>query len=257
MKNCLKLFGIIAAVALIGLSMTACEGPTGPIGAGGRNSYLVIFNFNDGVTLPHVVGVRSGDTVSALPTPSSRAIGGDGTLFVFSGWYTDNETFENRWDFNTPVASNTMLHANWRDVSEFVGLVGTWRDDDPSWPTTVQITASTFTDVGMGYVGDILNIRSSEGTGTSGYITIRFTQVTPFGAVAPDPNHYDLGRFYVIHFQDLVANAIATSGAFLPGDPDFDMPGRIGGKATMEEAEEAYTLSAGAFYIHTTLARQP
>ena len=254
MKNALRLFGIIASVALIGLSMAACEGPTGPHG---RHSFLVVFNFGDGETLPHVVGVTHGDRLAAPLTPSSRAIGGNNTLFVFSGWYTDNETFEDRWDFDTPVTANMMLHANWRDVSEFVGLVGTWGDNAPLVPMDVIITASTFADVGMGYAGDIVNIRASETSGLSGYITIRFTHITPFGADAPDPNHYDLGRFYVIHFQDLAANTIAISGAFLPDDPDFDFAtGRIGGKATMEAAEAAYTYPA-AFSMHTTLARQP
>ena len=50
--------------------------------------------------------------------------------YVFSGWYSDNETFMNRWDFQTHIVpANLTLWAKWIDLSLFCD--GTGVVDDP------------------------------------------------------------------------------------------------------------------------------
>lgn len=34
--------------------------------------------------------------------------------YIFDGWYTDNETFLNEWDFNAPITENLTLYAKWK-----------------------------------------------------------------------------------------------------------------------------------------------
>ena len=185
MKNCLKFFGIIASVALIGLSMVACEGPTGPTGSRGLNSYMVVFNFNDdGETLPHVVGVLHGDRVTAPVTPP-REINPTNTLWVISGWYTDNN-FENRWNFNDRVTANIRLYAEWIDISDFLGLVGAWEWEGWGMTGTVTITGTTWEDVGMGTLAG--NIVHSSRNGDTVTVVVYLTtgsEWTPAGTYNP------------------------------------------------------------------------
>jgi len=232
MKNIFKRFVISVFVPLIGLSFTACDGPFG----GGANFYQVVFNFNDGAPTTNVARVRYRNTVTALlPTKTDHN---------FAGWYTDNTTFNNRWDFSTPVTENIYLYARW-----LYGLTGTWQASGVGWTMDVIITATTYSDAMMDYVGDIVNIRLT--STDAGYITIRFTEVSS------STNHYDVGRYYVISFKNFVSStSIDISGAFLANDADFVSGQRIGGKATLQEAEAAYTTASGAFAWHDSFTRQ-
>ena len=45
--------------------------------------------------------------------------------YTFDGWYTDNITFNNSFDFNAPFTSNTTIHAKW--------IFGTERDAGASF----------------------------------------------------------------------------------------------------------------------------
>ncbi|MCR4610322.1 MAG: InlB B-repeat-containing protein [Lachnospiraceae bacterium] len=67
-------------------------------------SYTVTFNSNGGsVILPQTV--KSGNkAIEKLPTKSGS---------VFEGWYTDDSTFNNRYDFDTPVTKSITLFAKW------------------------------------------------------------------------------------------------------------------------------------------------
>ncbi len=68
-------------------------------------TFNVIFNSNGGTN--YVVNtVEYGSTVSEPATPEK--IGSS-----FLGWYTDNGTFLNEYDFNTQIVSNLTLYAKW------------------------------------------------------------------------------------------------------------------------------------------------
>ena len=90
-----------------------------------------------------------------------------------------------------------------------------------------------------GYAGTIVN-HSEDGFG-AGYITIKYT--------AHDNDSSAVGKYYVIHYENLVSSTVFISGA-APGigviDPDFNYP-KGGGKATQTEAEETYTVANSYF----------
>jgi uncharacterized repeat protein (TIGR02543 family) len=250
---------VIALAALIGFSMTACEGPTGPAGPAGLqgvagssgnhgthglNSYLVIFNYNYDTPFIDAAGVLHGNPVTRPANPAKSGK-------VFGGWYTD-KTFTCGWDFNETVTANVTLYAEWLDLPVVpAGLEGTWDvypGGNPWGDMQIIITATTYTDIGIiGYGGDIVNIRVD---GNNGLITIRFTEV------GGETDHYDVGRYYVIHFDNFVATSVDISGAYLD-DEDFVWGSRIGGIASQSAAETAYTVAAGAFGMHDTFTKQP
>ena len=135
-------------------------------------------------------------------------------------------------------------------------LRGIWDEVDgyPGYEMEINITATTYTDVTMGYTGNVVNIR--ETSSDAGYITIQFTEITPFGAAAPDPNHADIGRYYVISYKELIpSTSVDISGAHIE-DSDFGV-GRIGGKATMQAAETAYTIDNEAFGFYSSFGKRP
>ena len=72
--------------------------------------YTVSFETNkDGVTVPSQT-VASGDLATKPTDPTA-----DG--YTFDGWYTDNETFKNKWNFATDkVTKNTTLFAKWTAI---------------------------------------------------------------------------------------------------------------------------------------------
>ena len=238
MKNCLKLFGIIVSVAVIGLSMTACEGPAGPRG---QSSYLVVFNPNNTGASPQAAGVIHGGRV-AEPANPIRVRTGDTVPYAFYGWYTDR-TFTERWDFDNPVTSNITLYAKWVDL----GLGGTWLS---AWGEEVTIAPTTFSEGFSGdtnYEGPIVNIRAN---GNAGYITIRFTIVPewqPAGAV---------GNYYVIRFYNLTATTMNIAGAGRADPPgSFYIVGGDG-EPTQAAAEARFTVAGGYFEMSSEVVKQ-
>jgi len=43
--------------------------------------------------------------------------------FYFSGWFEDDGTFQNQWDFDTPPNRNLRLYARWINTNHFVEMV--------------------------------------------------------------------------------------------------------------------------------------
>ncbi len=68
-------------------------------------SYKVTFNSNDGSTVAEQT-IVSGSKASAPAEPTK-------TGYVFSGWYTDNTTFNNAFDFATSITGDITLYAKW------------------------------------------------------------------------------------------------------------------------------------------------
>ena len=67
--------------------------------------YTITFNSNDGTSVASQ-NVNAGEKLTE-PTPAPTKEG-----FTFDGWYEDS-TFSKKFDFNTPIASNRTLYANW------------------------------------------------------------------------------------------------------------------------------------------------
>ena len=68
-------------------------------------SYTVTYNSNGGtVVKPETVTYGNKATKPTNPTCSG---------YTFAGWYTDNEKFFNKYDFNTLVTGNIILYAKW------------------------------------------------------------------------------------------------------------------------------------------------
>jgi len=82
---------------------------------GGNNAYIVTFKYNDGRN-DLVRSVTHGDRVeNNFPVRNS---------FVFGGWYTDNDTFNNLWNFNNPVIQSFTLYARWYSDDSLKNLTG-------------------------------------------------------------------------------------------------------------------------------------
>jgi len=77
--------------------------------------FTVTFDSNGGSAVePETVTEGSMATRPALPIKFD---------FGFAGWYTDNTTFADKWDFATrKVASDITLYAKWVDFYEIVGV---------------------------------------------------------------------------------------------------------------------------------------
>ena len=67
---------------------------------------LVHFNSNGGSTVS-AQSVVPGSTATAPSPPPSKP------GFAFEGWYRDDGTFLNRWNFETPVSAAITLYAKW------------------------------------------------------------------------------------------------------------------------------------------------
>jgi uncharacterized protein YjdB len=76
----------------------------------------VTFHANNG-NAPATVVVPSGATVAVPAVPRRQ-----GLESRFLGWFTDNGTFENAFDFDTPITGDITLYANWTTFN--VGDIG-------------------------------------------------------------------------------------------------------------------------------------
>lgn len=71
-------------------------------------TYKITFNSNGGTNVA-VQYVRDGQKATAPTNPTKRA-------WVFDGWYTDNTTFQKKFDFNTAIKQETTLYAKWKEL---------------------------------------------------------------------------------------------------------------------------------------------
>ena len=67
--------------------------------------YTVTFDSNGGTAVSSQ-SVKSGATATKPTNPTRSG-------YTFAGWYTDNEKFNNKYDFNTLVTGNIILYAKW------------------------------------------------------------------------------------------------------------------------------------------------
>jgi len=80
------------------------------------NTFTLTFNENGGQQVPNQIIIEN--NTPTVVTPSRFG-------YTFDGWFTDNLTFNNLFDFNAPFTQNTTIHAKW--------IFGTDRDAGTSF----------------------------------------------------------------------------------------------------------------------------
>lgn len=69
------------------------------------NEYTVTFDTNGGTAIDSQT-VNHGDTAKKPENPTKADC-------IFDGWYTDNETFADEWNFDDPITKDLSLYAKW------------------------------------------------------------------------------------------------------------------------------------------------
>jgi len=93
----------------------------------GYNNFDI--NYNGGTSLQVVwFDTNGGSAIAPLAVNSATPVAKpddpvrDG--YMFKGWYTDNTTFIDAYDFSLPVSENLTLHAQWEEVIELLPPTG-------------------------------------------------------------------------------------------------------------------------------------
>ena len=72
--------------------------------------FTVVFDSNGGSEVATQIVKAYGKATEPKPAPVLEG-------YEFFGWYTDKQTFTNRWNFETnAVTANITLHANWKEI---------------------------------------------------------------------------------------------------------------------------------------------
>jgi len=97
----------------------------------GDDTFTVIFDANGGTLEPPPKDIVNGGKIEE-PPPPKRAyspveeglyLNSIPTEYTFSGWFTDDETFENKWDFSTDtVLKDRTLYAKWTSPNRIPGI---------------------------------------------------------------------------------------------------------------------------------------
>lgn len=145
--------------------------------------YTVTFESNGGTTLDSTFVMQ--DNPGSVTKPTNPIKAG----YVFEGWYTDNDTFQNEYDFSTTVTADITLYAKWAKegiaTSTTEGIVS--NDETPVFidnTITVKfsslITGAQVTTTSINPNTDFLSYDSSITTNITGtydpdMVTLTFT----------------------------------------------------------------------------------
>ncbi len=78
----------------------------------GENAkYTITFNSNGGSSVASITA-EAGEGITAPTAPTK-------TGYTFGGWYTDNGTFENAFEFDVMPAESLILYAKWMGESDY------------------------------------------------------------------------------------------------------------------------------------------
>jgi uncharacterized repeat protein (TIGR02543 family) len=97
--------------------------------------------------------------------------------YLFDGWYTDNDTFIDKWDFSNPITEDITLYAKWRDIKGIEEFTSS-----TTWIVPAGVTLVDVFCVGGGGsgAGDFGWVNQSGSGGNGGVVTFtRNVSVTP------------------------------------------------------------------------------
>ena len=112
-----KNFSIPVILFLLIFAFFACGDNVnvGDSSGGGGNpietTYTVTFESNGGSAVTDITGLESGDTISPPEEPTITL--NNLNQGRFRGWFTDNNTFKNLYNFSTPITNSITLYADW------------------------------------------------------------------------------------------------------------------------------------------------
>ena len=95
-------FGLLAI--LLTFDFIGCDN-----GSNGTTTFTVTFDSNGGSSVASITGISSSATIT-LPTQPTKVDN------IFSGWFIDNETFENEFTASTLVTENIIVYAKWTPI---------------------------------------------------------------------------------------------------------------------------------------------
>ena len=103
--------------------------------------YTVTFDSNSGSSVSDITDITSGSKISEPPVPTRNG-------YSFDGWYKDDFTFLDEWDFaNDTVTANTALHAKWTDNTAPTVVSISRADISPTKATSIRYTVTFSEDV--------------------------------------------------------------------------------------------------------------
>ena len=135
-----RIFGMFIFLVGVFTIFTVCEEP---VSHSKTPTYTVTFNSNGGSAVSPVT-VESGKTIAKPADPTKNN-------FAFAGWFTDNNTFANAWDFtNNKVTAGVTLYAKWETAFtvKFVTNIPGTTLPDVQVPRNSKITKPDITNPG-------------------------------------------------------------------------------------------------------------
>lgn len=113
-----KFFKNLATAALIGLAFNFAACKDGSEDSGSTVYYSVVFNSNGGTSVT-TQKIAAGKTATEPEDPVKNDDSGQN---YFGGWYTDS-ALSSKFDFSSPITTNTILYARWLSIPEGSFLV--------------------------------------------------------------------------------------------------------------------------------------
>ena len=115
--------------------------------------YTVTFVYNDGTTGDSPLDCFHGEIVSVPASPSR-------TGYIFDGWYTDNGSFLNKYDFNTALIGDLELYVKWNPISYTVvydrgvsGATGETANSSHTYDEHKALTVNGYSYTGNSFAG--------------------------------------------------------------------------------------------------------
>jgi len=192
------------------------------------NLITVIFNSNGGSPVSPVTGLKNGDRINKPADPAR--IG-----YTFGGWYIDNSTFAQAWDFSAnTVTENITLYAKWTPVTYTVrydknapDAAGTVADSAHVFNEDKALTLNMYTRAGYTFTGWIIVSNGNVSTYTDGQTVRNLRTIPGFvtlyaqwkmdtytvtyypdgGTPVPDPNPATVNYGHVINQPPAMTNA--------------------------------------------------
>jgi uncharacterized repeat protein (TIGR02543 family) len=207
--------------AFISLFWVCCSSPADNTDSGNNNNndsgdgngktitYSIAFDSNGGSSIDTIDGISYNTNIS-LPTAPVR----EG--YTFSGWFFDNNTFNNELTASTLITKSAVVYAKWNRIITNVYYYLGWNSN---------FTGNTFTGFGIIlYLDtDIPNIDISnitvDGNGT-GTLKVSLKKFTTYSISSPMPSgvayRYEISVINVVHDGYVTVSILKDGYNFIP-----------------------------------------